>query len=64
VREPSRVSVREREGEETTVLELAVAPGDRGRVIGQKGRTAGALRTLLSAAAARRGRRVELEIRE
>jgi predicted RNA-binding protein YlqC (UPF0109 family) len=30
VREPSRVSVREREGEETTVLELAVAPGDRG----------------------------------
>jgi predicted RNA-binding protein YlqC (UPF0109 family) len=33
-------------------------------VIGQKGRTAGALRTLLSAAAARRGRRVELEIRE
>jgi predicted RNA-binding protein YlqC (UPF0109 family) len=46
----------------TTVLELEVAPGDLGRVIGRDGRTAHALRTLVEALARRRGDKVVLEI--
>lgn len=63
VDDPGRVKVREREEGGTVRLELEVDPEDRGRVIGQRGRTAGALRTLLSAVAERQGRRCELEIR-
>jgi predicted RNA-binding protein YlqC (UPF0109 family) len=44
------------------VLELSVAPGDRGRVIGRDGRTASAMRTLLEALARRRGNSVDLEV--
>ena len=62
VREPGRVRVREHAEGGRTVLELSVAPGDRGRVIGREGRTAGALRTLLSALATRRGSACTLEI--
>ena len=46
------------------VLELDVSPEDRGRLIGSKGQTVSALRTLLEAVAERRGQRCELEIRE
>jgi len=60
VDEPDRVQVDEYDGGE--VLELSVADADRGAVIGRRGRTADALRTLLDAAARRRGRRCELEI--
>ena len=63
VDDPGRVKVRQREDGGTILLELEVDPDDRGRVIGQRGRTAGALRTLLSAVAERQGRRCELEIR-
>jgi len=62
VDDPGRVRVRERERSGVVRLELEVDPEDRGRVIGQRGRTAGALRTLLEAVAARQGRRVEVEI--
>ena len=62
VEEPHRVSVRERPGGEKTILELKVAPGDRGRVIGRHGRTAEALRILLGAVAKRGGKSCELEI--
>ncbi len=62
VREPGRVRVHEHEADGRTVLELSVAPGDRGRVIGREGRTAGALRTLVAALAKRRGQAVTLEI--
>ena len=62
VREPDRVRVHEHVEPGRTVLELSVAPGDRGRVIGREGRTAGALRTLLSALATRRGSACTLEI--
>jgi hypothetical protein len=62
VREPGRVRVRERAEGDRTVLELSVAAGDRGRVIGREGRTAGALRTLLEALARRRGGSCVLEI--
>jgi predicted RNA-binding protein YlqC (UPF0109 family) len=62
VREPGRVRVHEHVEHGRTVLELSVAPGDRGRVIGREGRTAGAMRTLLDALAARRGGSASLEV--
>jgi uncharacterized protein len=62
VREPGRVRVHEELEDGCTVLELEVAPGDLGRVIGRDGRTAQALRTLVEALARRRGAQVELEI--
>ena len=62
VREPDSVRVREHVEHGRTVLELSVAPPDRGRVIGREGRTANAMRTLLDALAERRGGVVALEI--
>ena len=59
---PERVNVKEIEGHQATVLELRVAEGDLGKVIGKQGRTARSLRLALDAAAARRGRRAGLEI--
>lgn len=62
VEQPERVSVAEYAEDGTTFLELTVAPEDRGRVIGKKGRTADALRSVLDAVAERRGTRCEMEI--
>ena len=62
VREPGRVRVHEHEEHGRTVIELEVAPDDRGRVIGREGRTANALRTLLGALAGRKGGACALEI--
>jgi predicted RNA-binding protein YlqC (UPF0109 family) len=62
VSDPSRVVVHETVDEQGTLLELAVAPEDRGRVIGRKGRTADALRDLLDAVARRRGTTCDVEI--
>jgi predicted RNA-binding protein YlqC (UPF0109 family) len=62
VREPGRVRVFEEREDGRTVLELEVAPADRGRVIGRNGRTAQALRVLVEALARRRGEAVVLEI--
>ncbi len=63
VERPQEVSVeRFDEGDGTIVLELAVAEGEYGRVIGRGGRTAQALRTVLKAAAAGERRRVVLDI--
>jgi predicted RNA-binding protein YlqC (UPF0109 family) len=64
VEAPERVSVRERREGARCVLELDVAPDDRGRVIGRRGRTAEALRTLVEAAGRRRGLQCEVEIRD
>ena len=61
---PEEVSVREVEGEQTTVLELRVAPSDLGKVIGKQGRTARSIRTLLGAAGMKLNRRFTLEILE
>jgi predicted RNA-binding protein YlqC (UPF0109 family) len=61
---PEAVEVRETERRGGTVLELHVAPGDLGRVIGRQGRTAAALRTLLQSASEASGRRVTLDIRD
>jgi predicted RNA-binding protein YlqC (UPF0109 family) len=58
------VSVTEVEGERVTVIELRVAPGDLGKVIGKQGRTARALRTILNANATKLRKRAVLEIVE
>ena len=61
---PEQVKVEEVEGRHTSVLELKVAKEDMGKVIGKKGRTAQAIRTILSAASAKVKRRTVLEIIE
>jgi hypothetical protein len=62
--QPDAVSVRESERRGATVYELLVASGDLGRVIGRQGRTAAALRTLLSSAAEDDNLKVSLDIRD
>lgn len=61
---PDEVAVEEIEEQDGTVFELKVAESDLGRVIGRQGRTAKALRTVLSAASAKMKRRAILEILE
>jgi predicted RNA-binding protein YlqC (UPF0109 family) len=61
---PEQVEVEEVEEPDALVFELKVAEEDLGKVIGKQGRTAKALRTILSAASAKSGRRVILEILE
>jgi hypothetical protein len=61
---PEMVSVSEVEGNLTSVLELKVAKEDLGKVIGKQGRTARAMRTILSAASAKLKKRTVLEIIE
>jgi predicted RNA-binding protein YlqC (UPF0109 family) len=59
-----QVHVREVEGENTTVIELAVAKTDIGKIIGKQGRTAQAIRTLLTGASTKLRKRTVLEILE
>jgi predicted RNA-binding protein YlqC (UPF0109 family) len=61
---PDAVEVSEVEGNQTSVLELKVAKEDLGKVIGKQGRTARAMRTILSAASAKVKKRTVLEIVE
>ena len=61
---PEAVEVSEVEGTKTSVLELKVAKEDLGKVIGKQGRTARAMRTILSAASAKVNKRTVLEIIE
>jgi uncharacterized protein len=61
---PDQVRVVETEHRGQTVVELFMAPGDLGRVIGRQGRTAQAVRTLASAAAETEGRKVNVEFRD
>jgi len=62
---PEDVKVNQIESEKTVIMELQVKEGDLGKVIGKKGRTAKALRILLTAAAAKQGqKRAILEIIE
>ena len=61
---PGQVSVSEIRGKQISVLELKVAKEDTGQVIGKKGQTAKAMRTILSAASAKRKKRSVLEIME
>lgn len=64
VDKPEEVVVTEIEGEQTSVLELKVAKEDLGKVIGKQGRTARAMRTILSAASTKINKRSVLEIIE
>ena len=64
VDKPEEVTVAEVDGEKTTVFELRVAPSDLGKVIGKQGRTARAMRTILSAASTKVKKRAVLEILE
>ena len=61
---PEQVLVRETKGISTTILELVVHKADIGKVIGKKGVTIGALRTILSAAADKERRTVIFELTE
>lgn len=61
---PDQVKVSEIEGEQTSVIELRVAKEDLGKVIGKQGRTARAMRTILSAASTKIRKRAVLEIIE
>ena len=61
---PEQVEVSEVEGNRTSVLELKVAKEDLGKVIGKQGRTARAMRTILSAASAKLKKRSVLEFLE
>ncbi|HSO72631.1 MAG TPA: KH domain-containing protein [Thermodesulfobacteriota bacterium] len=61
---PEQVQVNEIEGEQTSVIELKVAKEDLGKVIGKQGRTARAMRTILSAASTKIRKRAVLEILE
>jgi uncharacterized protein len=64
VDEPEQVSVEKVDGEQATVLELRVAAGDFGKVIGRQGRTARSIRTILGAAGVKLHKRFTLEILE
>ncbi|MDY6909728.1 MAG: KH domain-containing protein [Thermodesulfobacteriota bacterium] len=64
VDQPEQVRVSEIEGEQTSVIELRVAKEDLGKVIGKQGRTARAMRTILSAASTKIRKRAVLEIIE
>lgn len=61
VDDPDAVTVEAEDGSDRTVLNVRVAPGDMGRVIGKRGRVANAIRTLVRAAAVRDGVEVDVE---
>jgi len=64
VDQPDAVQVNQVDGEKTIVYELRVGPGDLGKVIGKNGQTAKSIRTLVTAASAKIGKRAVLEILE
>ena len=59
---PDEVSITEVEGEQSTILELRVAAGDMGKVIGKQGRIARAIRTVVKAAASKEEKKVVVDI--
>lgn len=61
---PDAVHVAEREGRGQRFVELTMAPGDMGRVIGRQGRTAQAVRTLANLAAEMDGQKVSVDFRD
>lgn len=64
VDQPEEVNLTEIQGERTTVYELRVGDGDLGKVIGKHGQTAKAIRVIISAISAKKGKRAVLEILE
>jgi predicted RNA-binding protein YlqC (UPF0109 family) len=61
VDDPDAVQVHAVEGRHRIKLEVTVGPGDLGRVIGRRGRTAQSIRTVVRAAATRDGREVDVD---
>jgi predicted RNA-binding protein YlqC (UPF0109 family) len=61
---PDQVEIKEVDGERIVVFEVRVHPSDVGKIIGKNGRTITAIRTLLTSAAAKDGKRAMLEIVE
>ena len=61
---PNAVRVTERDARGQTFVELSMAPGDLGRVIGRQGRTAAAIRTLVATAAELDGKKVTVDFRD
>ena len=61
---PEAVTVTERPGKGQGVIELSMAPGDLGRVIGRQGRTAAAIRTLVGLAAELEGTKATVDFRD
>ena len=61
---PQEVDVKEVDGERVVLFELRLHPNDVGKVIGKNGRTINAIRTLLTGAGAKQGKRAMLEIVE
>lgn len=64
VEKPDKVTVKEVAGDKSVIIELTVDRDDLGRIIGKKGRTARAMRTILNAAAMKQNKRATLEIVE
>ncbi len=62
VDDPASVEVTEIDGDHNSLIELKVAKGDIGKVIGKDGRTAQSMRTILTAASIKVGRRAHLDI--
>ncbi len=62
VDDPSQVTVTERTGSNGAVLEVRVAEGDMGKVIGRQGRIVRQIRVLMKAVAQRQGKKVSVEI--
>lgn len=62
VDDPDSVAVSERQDGKTTVIEVRVAEGDMGKVIGKQGRIAKAIRSVVKAAAAKEDKRVIVDI--
>ena len=64
VDDPSEVNITEINGDKGTLFELRVAKSDLGKIIGKRGRTASAIRTIVNAVSTKQGKRAELEIIE
>ncbi|ACI18902.1 MULTISPECIES: KH domain-containing protein [Dictyoglomus] len=62
VQKPEEVEVREVEGTKSVILEVKVAPEDRGRVIGKQGQTVKALQTIVRVAGLKKGKKVVIEV--
>ena len=62
VQKPEEVEVREVEGTKSVILEVKVAPEDRGRVIGKQGQTVKALQTIIRVAGLKKGKKVVIEV--
>ena len=62
VENPGAVKIREVAGDKALVYEVSVADEDRGKLIGKQGRTIRSVRSLVGAAASRRGKRVAVEV--